>query len=172
MTASQYNRINELLSDFSSLNAAVEAAEAEIKTVQLAAAKELLPKHAAAKVALSSIESTLRALSDEHYQELFPTEKRTHKTPFGALEYRKSSSLEIEDEEKSILKIEARFEADMTRFIRTRKELNIEALEELDDDYLALVGIVRKHKDNFKVVPFALMADKPAKKAAKVKEAA
>ena len=132
----------------------------------------MLPKHAAAKVALSSIEATLRSLSDEHYGELFPTEKRTHKTPFGSLEYRKSSALEVEDEEKSILKIEARFEADMNSLIRTRKELNLEALAELDDRTLAIVGITRKHKDNFKVVPFTLTADKPAKKAGKLKEAA
>jgi hypothetical protein len=185
MTPKEYNRINELLSEFSSLNAALEAAEAEIKTVQLAAARELLPKHAAAKVALSNLEGTLRTISDEHYEELFPSEKRTHKTPFGELQYRKSSSLEIEDEEKTILKIKVRATEEEARrseggiplfaeeqLIRTREELNLEALGELDDATLALFGIVRRHKDNFKIVPFALQADKPARKNGKGKEAA
>jgi len=185
MNASQYNQINELLSEYSRLNAALELAEAEIKTIQLAAAQELLPRHAAAKVALSDLEASLRKISDAHYESLFPdAKKRTHATPFGSLEYRKSTKLEVEDEEKSMLRIKVASTNELAResegfkprftaeqLIRTREELNLEALGELDDATLAMFAITRARKDNFKIVPFTMASDKPAKKHGK-KEAA
>jgi phage host-nuclease inhibitor protein Gam len=178
MNANQYNEINLLLSQFSELNAALESAEAEIKTVQLAAARELLPKHAAAKVALSDLEAKLKRLSETYYEELFPEDKkRTHATPFGSLQFRRSTSLVVEDEEKAMLKIKlacvdelaAEANGHKPRFaeeqlVRTKEELNLEALEKLDDATLAAFGISREKKENFKVLPFEMKADKPAKK--------
>lgn len=178
MNASQYNEINDLLSQFSTLSAALESAESEIKRVQLAAAQDLLPRHAAAKVALTDLEARLRKLSEQFYEELFPEDKkRTHHTPFGSLQFRKSSSLEVDDEEKAMLKIKVACTQELAReseghpprftedqLLRTRQELNLDALGELDDATLALFSIARVHKDNFKVLPFEMKADKPAKK--------
>ncbi len=178
MNASQYNKLNELLSQFSTLNAALEAAEAEIKTVQLAAASELLPKHAAAKISLANLENDLRVLSDAYYAELFPDAKRTHTTPFGGLKYTKSFSLDFDDEEKVCLKIERACDEEQAyaardrraplfaadQLLRTSVAPNLEALEALPDAVLGLFGIRRVAKDNFKVVPFAMKTDKPAKK--------
>jgi len=178
MNEKQYNTINELLAEYSSLNAALEAAEAEIKTVQLAAAQELLPKHAQAKIRLANLEAELRKVADAHYEALFPEDKkRTHNTPFGGLQYRKSSSLDYDDEEKVLLKIRLACQEELAReavgrpvrftlaqLIRTHEEPNLEALSELDDATLALFGCRREQKDNFKVIPFAMKADKPAKR--------
>ena len=178
MTSKEYNRLNELLSQFSLLNAALETAEAEIKTVQLTAAQELLPKHAVAKVALANIESAVRTLTDSLYAELFPKDKRSHKTPFGEVKYTKSTSLEYDDEEKVALKIHAACDAEEAhaardkrpplftseQLLRTRVEPKLEALEALSDAQLYAFGIRREHKDNFKIVPFAMKTDKPAKK--------
>jgi hypothetical protein len=178
MNATQYNRLNELLSQFSTLTAALEGAEAEIKTVQLAAAQELLPKHAAAKVGLASIEGLIRKLCDEFYEELFPAEKRSHKTPFGEVMYRKSSSLEFDDEEQVVLRIDQACEEEEARalaekraplftvaeMLRTKVEPNLEGLESLTDAALHLFGLKREHKDNFAVKPFAMKTDKPIKK--------
>jgi len=184
MNAEQYNQVNALLSDYSTLSAALEAAEAEIKTVQLAAAKDLLPKHAAAKIALADLETTLRKIADKHYSSLFPDDKREHKTPFGGIKYRKSTALEVADEEKSILKIKLACQQELAReseghpprftesqLIRAREDLNLEALGELDDPTLAMFSITRVQKDTFKVDPFSMKTDKP-KKPGKLQEAA
>ena len=48
--------------------------------------------------------------------------------------------------------------------MRTSVAPNLEALESLPDAVLGLFGIRRVAKDNFKVVPFAMKTDKPAKK--------
>jgi Bacteriophage Mu Gam like protein len=177
MTPAQYNKINDLLVSFSAISAAVEGAEAEIKTVQLAAARELLPKYAAAKVGLGNIEAELRSLAEQFYGELFPTDARTHATPFGSLKFKKSSSIEFDDEEKVILRIERESdrelencerEATAPRFtsaglLRTKVHLNLEALAELDDKTLALFGVRRQVTDNFKVTPPTVKTDRPKK---------
>lgn len=179
MNATQYNRINELLSEYSTLASAFDLAEAEIKILQLAAAKELLPKHAELKIKLADLEEKLRALADAFYAELFPEadEKRTHATPFGSLKYHKSSSLEFDDEEKVLLKIKLACDRELQRvrnltepprfteaqLVRTFEEPNRDALGDLDDATLALFGITRVKKDNFKIVPFSMKTDRPAK---------
>jgi hypothetical protein len=178
MTSSQYNRINELLQEHSTVTTALEHAEASIKAIQLESAKALLPEHAALQVRLTDLEAELRKLSEQFYAELFPEDgKRTHSTPFGSLQYRKSTTLDFDDEEKCILraKVAASKEADLAitqnrspRFIidqilRTREELNLEAIASLDDSSLAQFGITRIHKDNFKVIPFEMKSDKPKK---------
>jgi hypothetical protein len=182
MNATQYNRLNELLSEFSTVNALLEAAEGEIKIVQLAAATELLPKHAELQIKLTNIEAELRKLSDAHYDELFPeAKKRSHETPFGTVKYHKSSSLEFDDEEKVLLKIKAACQAEAARvrnlsepprfteemLIRRTEAPNLDAMGGFDDVTLALLGITRKHKDNFSVKPFAMKTDKPQKRGTK-----
>lgn len=178
MTATEYNKLNELLSQYSTLTAALELAEAEIKTVQLAAAQELLPKHAAAKVSLANLEATIHTLSDRLYAELFPDDKRTHKTPFGDITYHKSTSLEFDDADDVALRIDRacdeeeayaasekrapQFSAD--QLLRTKVAPNIEALEALPDAVLRIFGVRRAHNDNFKIKAFAMKTSKPAKK--------
>jgi hypothetical protein len=186
MNAQQYNKLNELLSEYSQISAALEAVEGEIKTVQLAAAHELLPRHAQLKIRTGDLESLLRAFADAHYDELFPAadDKRTHATPFGSVKYRKSTSIEIADAELALLKIKLACAKELDRvrnlgepprftqdqLVRTYEEPNLEALRELDDATLALMGCVRKHEDNFKIVPFQMKSDKPAKANGKAKK--
>jgi hypothetical protein len=190
MTAKEYNTINELLSEYSSLNAELERAEAEIKKAQLDSARELLPKHAELSVRFKSLEDKLRAMSDAHYDELFPTDdKRNHKTPFGELTYRKSTSIEPsdDDEEKALLKLKVECSREATsankeqraprfteaQLIRAFEKPNLDTLAALDDATLALLGFNRVHADNFKIKPFSMKTDKPAKsKSQKLKEAA
>ena len=189
MTAKEYNRLNELLAEYSLVSAAIERDEAEIKTAQLQAGTELIPQHAERKVKLTSIEAELRALSDACYADLFPgdpgDEKRTHKTPFGELAYHKSTSLEFDDAEKTLLKVKVACHVEEARaktagvtprftaaqLIRTREEINLDAMKSLDPVTLALFDVRREQHDNFKVKPFTMKSDRPAK-VAKKKEAA
>ncbi len=183
MTAQQYNRLNELLAEYSRIDAALEAAEAEIKKVQLDAASELLPEHAQLKVTLTDLETALRKLSEEHYVELFAAnDSRTHKTPFGGVKFHKSSSIECDDDEMALLKVEvacakeaerARLANEQPRFVlsqlvRTHQELNLEALAGFDDATLVLFGVRREASENFKVLPFDMRTDKPKKVNGKV----
>ncbi len=186
MKPEQYAHINKLISRYSEICAQIEEAEASIKRCQLDSAQELLPTHAQLKVQQTAVEEELRGLTAAHHRELFPEEdKRNHKTPFGTLQFHRSSSLEFDDEEKVLLKIKlaCQKEADhaqrtgaaarftQEQLIRTKEMPNLEVIGTFDGPTIALFGITREEKDNFKVVPFTMKADKPAK-ASKVKEAA
>jgi len=177
MNANQYSKFNQLLSDYSTISAQLERAEAHIKEVQLGAAIALQPEYARLKVALTDIETEIRKISDEHNAALFEPGKRSHKTPFGEVKYHKSSHLDFDDSDEVLLRIHLAAQREVARvdgtneapcftvdtLIRTAQTLNIEALENLDNATLAQFGIRRVTEDSFKVTPFALKTDKPAK---------
>jgi hypothetical protein len=176
MNANTYNKINELISEYSKVIAELEQAEATIKTRQLQAAEALLPDHAGLKIRLEEVERQLHRLAAAHYDELFAeNEKRNHKTPFGELTFRRASSIEFDDREKVLLKIklESAREADAALrekraprftenlFIRTHEEPNLEVLAGLDDSLLARFGFQRVQQDHFRVKPFGMKSDRP-----------
>jgi hypothetical protein len=178
MNATQYSRVNELLSEYSTLSSALERAEANIKTVQLEAAKTLLPEYAQLKVRVAELDVLIRSFCDEHYNALFPdVDRRTHKTPFGDVKYHKSSSLEFDDADQVVVKIYEWYEREKVaaarekrtpiatpdQLIRTRLEPNLDVLSTLDETILSAFGLRVETKDNFKVTPFTLKTDKPAK---------
>ena len=177
MTPAKYNDLNELLAEYSELNAELSIVEAEVNTSQITAARPLLPKHAQTKGRLSELEAKLREIAVAN-PELFPDEKRTHNTPFGAISFRKSTSLAIDDEEKTILKIKVACQKEEGRaqragvpprfteetLLRKCEEPNLEALENLTDADLALFGVARKTEEKFSVKPLEVKADKLLKK--------
>ncbi len=180
MTPTKYNSLNELLAEFSELTAELSAIEAEVNKSQITAARPLLPQHANTKARIAEIEARLREIAIAN-PELFPDDKRTHNTPFGAISFRKSTSLDFDDEEKVILKIKVACVKEMRRaslagtppafteetLLRSRQEPNLEALEKLDDAQLAVFGITREETEKFSVKPLEVKADKLRNKAEK-----
>ena len=178
LTPDQYAHFHSLLNEYSKLVAVKDAAEAEIVQAQLKAAEALLPGYSQAQLALSEMESKIKTFSFYHYDELFPDEKRTHTCPFGTVQYRKSTTLNVENKEKSInlinlLSTSASPDSptakafDKSKLLRTSVTLNLEALELLDKDQLALIGITREANENFTVKPFTITTDTPKTKKSK-----
>jgi Bacteriophage Mu Gam like protein len=186
MTPAKYNLLNELLAEHSRLSADLAAVESRVNKATIKAAEPMLPEYAQTKAVIADLESKIRSLAVEN-PELFPDEKKTHTTPFGAVSFRATSHLEIDDEEKIVWKIKeaahqeflhALKEHRPARFIietliRTRETPNLEALEKFGDDELRRhFGIQRKHEEKFSVKPLEVKTDKLAKKAGKeLKEA-
>jgi hypothetical protein len=182
MTPHSYNQLNQLLADHSRLSAELAGIESDANLRTLRAVTPLLPTHAETKAAIGEIEGKVRAIAVAN-PELFPEDKKTHTTPFGAISFRTTSFLEIEDEEKAMLKIKLACEREMLRatragtpplftedtLLRTKQECNLEALEKLDDAQLALFGIARKSEEKFSLKPLEVKADKLSKKATKEK---
>lgn len=180
MSPTKYNLLNELLAEYSELSAHLSTIEAEVNQSQLTAARPLLPEHANTTARLGEIETKLRTIAVEN-PELFPEPKRTHQTPFGAISFRASTHLEVADEDKSLLAVKllcrrelkrASLAGDPPRFteetlIRTREELNLEALESLNEAELLMLGIERKADEKFSVKPLEVKADKLVKAEAK-----
>lgn len=173
MTPTQYNRINELLAEYSELSSTLTTIEASVNKSQIAAARPMLPDHANTTARLGEIEGRLKEIAIAN-PELFPDDKRTHKTPFGSVSFRKSKFLEYADEEKVILQIKLACTKELSRahnqarpplfteetLLRTIEQPNKEALELLSDAQLAQFGITRKTEETFNVKPLEVKADK------------
>jgi hypothetical protein len=178
MTPTKYNALCDMLAEYSTLNAELQRVEANVNERQIEAALPLLPDHARTKARLGEIESKLREIAVE-FPELFPDDKRTHQTPFGAISFRKSTWLEIinEDEEKAILRVKVACQKELERsqrasepprfteetLLRKREELNLEALEPFEDADLKQFGVERRRQEKFNVKPLEVKADKLAK---------
>ena len=124
--------------------------------------------YAEAQIKLSESEAALRLIAEAH-PEWF-ADSRSFRTPYGAIKWRKAPKLDVANEEATLAKLELReervdgFKAE--DFTRTRKELNLEALERLDDATLKQLGIARIIEDKFSVTPAKVDLGKAVKQAA------
>ena len=138
---------------------------------------EKKPEYAKLQAVLTETETALEALARKH-PEWFVT-KRSIKTPFGTVKLTKSSKLSVKNEELAIVLIEQAIEQanlrgevhEFDKLLRTRKELDLEALEKLDEVVLKKFRIERVSFENFSVVPAVVDMGKAVKEAVE-KEAA
>jgi len=184
MNATKYLEFQKACQDASTAILKLDGLQAKVKNQQLRAADGLLPELAELTVAATDAEARVKKLSQEHYDELFTDEKRSHKTPFGTPKFTKSTTIEFIDgnEEKVLLLIERECGRELDRaakakpepgiptftreqLVRTKEEPKLEAFENFDDATLARFGLKREHKDNFSFKPFDMETDKPGKKA-------
>lgn len=90
---------------------------------------------------------------------------RSVKTPYGDVSVRSSTKLEVKNEELTLALIEQREDADL--YTRTRKFLNLEALEDLEDAELNTLKIKRVTSDKTTVKPMKADLGKAVKLAEK-----
>lgn len=98
---------------------------------------------------------------------------KTLKTPYGTIAFRKTTKLNVKNEEASIILIEQQIEklegADKEAaegYIRTNKELDLEALEKLPDVDLKKFRITRETTESCTVKAAKIDLGKAVKKAA------
>jgi len=91
---------------------------------------------------------------------------KTLKTPYGRVAFRSVPSLDVPNEEVSILLLE-QLGQDGLPFIRMEKHLNLEALEKMDDTELERLRIKRVKTETCKVTPARVDLGKAVKEAAK-----
>lgn len=82
------------------------------------------------------------------------TEKRSVKTPYGTVKVTRTNKLDVPNEEVSILLIERAEELgtlEKGRYLRTKKEVNIDALQSMTDAELSALRINRIRDESVKV---------------------
>lgn len=122
---------------------------------------------------VSAVEAEIKQLFARNPQWLTDGEK-TVKTPFGSVSSRRSTSLDIPDEEATVTLLELRAvrqtDFDAGLFIRIKKVPNYEALESLPDDELSKLGVTRVTTDRITVKPAKVDAAKVVRAAKKAKQ--
>ncbi len=90
---------------------------------------------------------------------------RTLKTPYGTVGFRRTSKLQVRNEELTIVLLE-QLGQDALPFLISKKTLNLEALEKLDDTELERIKIQRVKTDTCTVKPAKVDLGKAVKAAA------
>jgi hypothetical protein len=124
---------------------------------------------------LTESETALEVIALRH-PEWFAKDKRSIKTPYGTVKFHASSKLEIKNEEVTLLLLD-KLAAENKQFkradyVREKEELNLEALEKLDEATLKKLRIERVPNDNFSVVAAKVNMGKAVKEAVEREAAA
>lgn len=118
---------------------------------------------------LTKTEEAIELLTLRHPEWFVKT--KTLKTPFGSVATRKTTKIDVPNEEATIALLELRGPA-AEPFLRTRKYLSIEALEALDDGELAQLKLRRVTTDKITITPAKVDLGKTLKKTASKEETA
>ena len=153
-----FQRLVCLLAVYTDSNNQLAALEAETNGLFQTLIEDKKEEYAVLQKSMTEAEAAAEELVRNH-PEWLPGDKRSIKTPFGTANFRRSSSLDIPDEKRTITAIEwheiqeaeAGREFSREEYVRTKETLDLEALEKLDDVLLATLHIERKHSDSFSI---------------------
>lgn len=165
--ANDYKNLVDLLAVHSEASNRMLELQARIQGEYMELIDGAKPEYAKFQAVIGDAEAALKALALAH-PDWFPKERKSIKTPYGTVKFTSTTSLEINDEEATILLIEHAGRA--KDFLRVKQEVDCEALEKLDDAALKAFRVKRVADESFKVTPATLDMGKAVQDAAKAKE--
>lgn len=146
--AGDFERIVNLLSQLGEANRKLGELTRIIETEYVALVTPHRETYAALQATVTETEAALEVIARRNPQ--WFAEKKSVKTPFGAVKFTSSSELIVVDENISVQLIQAiAGKEGVGKYLRTVQVLNKEALEKLPDAELAKYGLGRKTKENF-----------------------
>lgn len=166
-----FARFVELQQKHTEASNKLAALEVAINVGAQSAAEASATEYIVLQETVAGLAAELTALFARH-PEWRDAKKKSVGTPYGSVEQRKVTELEIPNPAMTVVLIEARGEKDPQfkagDFLHISKEPNFEALERLTDDELAKLGVSRVTTERVTVKPAKLNVAK-AVKAAKQK---
>ena len=165
-----YKNLVDLLAVFAEATARMALLTGDIQGEYINIVDERRDEYAKLQSTLTESETAIVAIVSAHPEWFIGV--KSIKTPYGTVGFRKSTSLDVPNEEASIILIEQKCsEEDIAKYLRKETTLNLEALETLTDAELRQFRIKRASEDNCTVKPLKLDLGKAVKEAAE-KEAA
>jgi len=138
--------------------------ETKIKDCYIDAVDEHRKEYAALQEALEKADNAVKDIAGLH-PEWF-ADKKTITTPYGSIQSRSTTKLVVENETETI-RLLKQLGPDAAVFVRTKEELDLEALEKLPDAELARILVTRVTTESLTAAPAKLNLGKAAKAAAK-----
>lgn len=169
--AQDFARLVDLQQQFSAATLELERIEGLMSRDALNAARAFGEDYIIWQERAAELEKQLNMLFTNH-PEWRVGDAKSVKTPFGSVEQRKTSKLEVPNEKATVALIkqraltDPRF-ADQKMFLHVEESPNLEALEAFTDDVLAELGITRLRTEKITVKPAKVQAAKVAKAAKK-----
>lgn len=143
---SDFADLVNLLQQLTETTAALRKLEGKVTARYIDTVTDSVEEYKALQTKLSETEAALAVIAERNPQ--WYSEKKTVETPFGEVKRTSSTELVIADEAATIALIRAANRSE--DFLRITTTVNREALESLEDDALAKLGVSRKTTHNFK----------------------
>jgi hypothetical protein len=173
-TKEDFANLVDLLAVYSDASNRLAELEASANGALLSIVDEHKAEYAQLQKALTDAESALEVIALAH-TEWFGENRKSIKTPYGTVKFRRGAKLMVKNEEATVLLIQREGEHNpefkAEDYLRKVETLNIEALERCDDATLKKFRVERVSEDSFSVVPARVDMGKAVKEAAE-KEAA
>lgn len=166
-----FQNLVNLLSVYTEASHRLGEMEANLNAEMMETVDAYKEDYAGLQRTLTEAEKAIELIAVRHYSEWFG-ERKSLKTPYGTVKFVRSTSIVVENEELSVEIIRrdaAKHGLDPALLIRTKEELNLEALETLTLEQLKAFKVGRQTKDNFSVVPAKVDLGKAVKEAAEQK---
>lgn len=156
-----------LLQQLTETTAALRKLEGKVTARYIDTVTDSVDEYKALQTKLSETEASLAVIAERNPQ--WYSEKKTVETPFGEVKRTSSTVLVIADEAATIALIRAANRSE--DFLRVTTTVNREALESLEDDALAKLGVSRSTTYNFKPAAAKVDLGKAVKAAEKSNKA-
>lgn len=162
--AADFKNLVDLMAIVSEGSARMAELESTVQQNYLDIVDAIRKDYASLQYAIGQAEEAIETLALSNGQ--WFEKSKTLKTPYGTVSFRKTSKLDVKNEEVSILLLE-QLGQDGLPFVRTAKALNLEALEKLDDTELERLRIKRVTTESLTIKPAKVDLGKAVKQVAK-----
>lgn len=167
-----YARFVDLQQQHSSVFNQIEQLEVNMNKASQEAMKLDTTDYVVLHETLNLLDGQIKALFARH-PEWRPGDSKSVKSPFGSVEQRTAKELDAPNPAMTVSLIEARGATDpefkAADYLHIDKKPNLEALERLNDDELAKLGVSRVSTEKVTVKPAKVKIDKKAGKTAEPK---
>lgn len=143
-----YKNLISLLSIGAEATARMDELQNSLHQAWLEMVDTMRTEYAKLQNTIASAEQAIEDAADLNPQ--WFKKQKSLKTPYGTVSYRKTTKLEVPNEEVSILLLE-QLGQDGLPFLKTEKKLVLEALEKLDDQELERLRLRRATTQSFSV---------------------
>ena len=162
-----YQNLIDLLAIIADATNRLDQMQASLQEEHIAMVDERRKDYAALQETITRSSAAIDLLVFAH-PEWFSEKRRSIKTPYGTVAIRRSTKLDVPNEEASVLLVEKHCsEEEAAAYLRTEKVLNLEALEKLTDAQLRQFRITRVTDDNLKITPAKIDLGKAVQQAEK-----
>jgi len=162
--AQSYKNLVDLMAIHSDATGRMANLETELQGEWLALVDAKRSEFAKLQQLLGESEEGIEQLATSNPQ--WFVKSKSLKTPYGTVQFRSTTKLIASSPDVTIALIKADGEEQKGLYLRQSEELNLEALEKLDDHQLARLHITRETSESCTVKPIKIDLGKAVKKAA------
>lgn len=169
-TTQDFARLTELQQRHTKTTNELEALEVKMNELAQRSASAFATDYVILQESAAKLDTEIKELFARHPE--WRGDTKSVKTPFGEVQQRTVTELEVPNPAMTVALIEAQGKTDpsfkVVDFLRVEKSPNLEALEAMGDDALAKLGISRVKSERITVKPAKVSVAKTVK-AAKAK---